>query len=105
MVEVEGFSDAAMGHEVRAGHHEPGYKNARARTREKEGPLLRVWRRARRSEARRGTTDVTVDGGALQGAADKACEGAEGETWRAHASRRARPGRDDASIAEISRLG
>ena len=58
---------------------------------EREGPLLRVWRRARRSEARRGTTDVTVDGGALQGAADKACEGAEGETWRAHASRRARP--------------
>ena len=30
LVEVEGFSDAAMGHEVRAGHHEPGYKNARA---------------------------------------------------------------------------
>ena len=51
---------------------------------EREGPLLRVWRRARRSEARRGTTDVTVDGGALQGAADKACEGAEGEMWRAH---------------------
>ena len=78
VVEVEGFSDAAMGHEVRAGHHEPGYKNARARTREKEGPLLRVWRRARRSEARRGTTDVTVDGGALHSAADEACEGPEG---------------------------
>ena len=30
LVEVEEFSDAAMGHEVRAGHHEPGYKNARA---------------------------------------------------------------------------
>ena len=67
-----------MGHEVRAGHHEPGYNNSRARTREKEGPLLRVWRRARRSEARRGTTDVTVDGGALHSAADEACEGPEG---------------------------
>ena len=78
LVEVEGFSDAAMGHEVRAGHHEPSYKNSRAKTREKEGPLLRVWRRARRSEARRGTTDVTVDGGALHSAADEACEGPEG---------------------------
>ena len=79
LVEVERFSDAAMGHEVRAGHHEPGYKNSRAKTREKEEPLMRVWRRARRSEARRGTTDVTVDGGALHSAADEeACEGPEG---------------------------
>ena len=71
---------------------------------EREGPLLRVWRRARRSEARRGTTDVTVDGGALQGAADKACEGAEGETCGARTESAGGPGRDDPRIAEISRL-
>ena len=62
---------------------------------EREGPLLRVWRRARRSEARRGTTDVTVDGGALHSAADEACEGPEGGAMAR--TRVGGRGRDDSS--------